>query len=292
MGTGRSKRSVRSVLAGSLIVGCALTAAVIGGAVPASAASVVQTIAVGIGPIGVSSDGTHVWVANEDSDTVSELYASTGAVRPDHRCGRLSLRRLVGRHPRLGGERRRDTVSEFHASTGAVVQTIAVGDYPDGVSSDGTHVWVTNSGQHGERDRASTGAVVRTIAVGGVPIGVSSDGTHVWVAMTRHGDRAGRLDRRRASRPSPSATNPGASRPTAPTSGWRTTTAHGERARRLDRGGGPDHRRRRLSHRRLLRRHPRLGDERRRQYGDRNRGLDRGGGPDHRRGQRTHWGLL
>ena len=56
MGTGRLKRSVRSALAGSLIFGGALTAAVIGGALPASAAAVVKTIAVGSFPEGISSD--------------------------------------------------------------------------------------------------------------------------------------------------------------------------------------------------------------------------------------------
>ena len=70
------------------------------------AAAVVNTIGVGSSPVGVSSDGTHVWVSNEGGGTVTELDASTGAV----------------------------------------VQTIGVGSAPDGVSSDGTHVWVANYG--------------------------------------------------------------------------------------------------------------------------------------------------
>ena len=51
------------------------------------------------------------------------------------------------------------------------------------MSSDGTHVWVTNSFDDtvSEID-ASTGKVVNTIPVGSRPGGVSSDGTHVWVA--------------------------------------------------------------------------------------------------------------
>jgi hypothetical protein len=53
MGTG-FKRSVRVVLAGSLVFGGALTAAIIGGVLPASAAVVVQTIGVGDGPYGIS----------------------------------------------------------------------------------------------------------------------------------------------------------------------------------------------------------------------------------------------
>ena len=54
----------------------------------------------------MSSDGTHVWVANYGSDTVSEINASSGTVEG----------------------------------------TIPVGEGPDGVSSDGTHVWVANEG--------------------------------------------------------------------------------------------------------------------------------------------------
>ena len=68
------------------------------------------------------------------------------------------------------------------ASAAAVVKTILVGSGPEGVSSDGTHVWVTNSGDGtvSEIDAAS-GTVVNTIPVGSYPAGVSSDGTHVWV---------------------------------------------------------------------------------------------------------------
>ncbi|MGO9790092.1 MAG: hypothetical protein ACLP8S_11570, partial [Solirubrobacteraceae bacterium] len=83
-----------------------------------------------------------------------------------------------------------DTVSEIDASTGTVVNTIPVGFGPFGVSSDGTHVWVTNpndsegcgpDGTVSEID-ASTGMVVNTIPVGSCAVGVSSDGTDVWVA--------------------------------------------------------------------------------------------------------------
>ena len=73
----------------------------------ASTGAVVQTIAVGFNPDGVSSDGTHVWVANYGDNTVTELNASTGSVVQTIAVGDRSLGRLVGRHPRLGGEHRR-----------------------------------------------------------------------------------------------------------------------------------------------------------------------------------------
>ncbi len=68
--------------AGVLTVAAAVAAALCltAGMPAASASTVVNTIPVGSDPIGVSSDGTHVWVANEGSGTVTELDAATGAV--------------------------------------------------------------------------------------------------------------------------------------------------------------------------------------------------------------------
>ena len=75
-----------------------------------------------------------------------------------------------------------NTVTELNASDGSVVQTIGVGAYPYVVSSDGTHVWVANSGSASVTELNPTdGSVVQTIGVGRGPIGVSSDGTS-WTA--------------------------------------------------------------------------------------------------------------
>ncbi len=69
------------------------------------------------------------------------------------------------------------------AAPARVVRTISVGRFPYGVSSDGSHVWVTNTGEERVSEiEASSGTVIHTIPVGGYPWGVSSDGTHVWVA--------------------------------------------------------------------------------------------------------------
>ncbi len=74
------------------------------------------------------------------------------------------------------------------AAAAGVIRTIPVGIEPFGVSSDGTHVWVTNRNINGEGTvneiEASSGTVIRTIPVGREPWGVSSDGTHVWVTNT------------------------------------------------------------------------------------------------------------
>src|SRR5271166_2460620 len=69
------------------------------------------------------------------------------------------------------------------AAAGENPRTIKVGSRPGGVSSDGTHVWVTHELLEGTVSdiEASSGTVIATIPVGGHPAGVSSDGTHVWV---------------------------------------------------------------------------------------------------------------
>ncbi len=105
-------------------------------------------------PHGVSSDGTHVWVANNLGNSVTELDASNGAV----------VQVLGGKKYRFAG--------------------------PNSISSDGTDVWVANrTGASVTELDASTGALVRVLT-GGIgspynfyyPESISSDGTHVWVA--------------------------------------------------------------------------------------------------------------
>jgi YVTN family beta-propeller protein len=123
----------------------------------AAATAMIRTIPVGAHPCCVSADATHVWVANSGFPN-------------EHTVG---------------------TVSEIEPSSGEVIHTTPIGEYPgagsypSGVSSDGTHVWVTNDRYERfdviEID-ASSGEVIRTIPVGSNPEGVSSDGTHVWVA--------------------------------------------------------------------------------------------------------------
>ncbi|HEY5045643.1 MAG TPA: hypothetical protein VII53_07280 [Solirubrobacteraceae bacterium] len=131
-------------LTGVLLATVAVAACCVG--VSSAAAGVTRTIHVGRILGGVSSDGTHVWVANR------------------------------GYYPGGG------TVSEIEASSGTVIRTIPVGSQPVGVSSDGTHVWVANNDDNTVSEiEASSGAVIRTIHVGGPPGELSSDKTHIWV---------------------------------------------------------------------------------------------------------------
>ena len=74
-------------------------------------------------------------------------------------------------------------VGVLPASAASVVQTIGVGNNPDAISSDGTHVWVANANDNTVTElNASDGSFVQTITVGNAPVGVSAGQTHLWVA--------------------------------------------------------------------------------------------------------------
>jgi DNA-binding beta-propeller fold protein YncE len=99
-------------------------------------------------PAAISSDGTHVWVANEHGSSVTELDAATGA-----------LVQVI-------------TSDGFH--------------YPRAIFSDGSHVWVTNEDESVTELNAATGALAKVINgsryIFNGPDAISSDGTDVWVA--------------------------------------------------------------------------------------------------------------
>jgi DNA-binding beta-propeller fold protein YncE len=188
--TTRFARTVRALLGGSLVLGGALTASVIGGAIPASASAVTASIQTGNGATGVSSHGGHVWVANSGDGTVTEINASNHKV--------MVPAISVGSGPHSGPDAISSdgthvwvangsdgTVTELNASNGAVVGSpITVGSDPDSISSDGTDVWVSNqtSFNLNEIDIASLKVTPITPPVGSGPHAVSSDGTHAWVA--------------------------------------------------------------------------------------------------------------
>jgi hypothetical protein len=116
-------------------------------------------------PVAITSDGTHVWVANYYRKTVSGPYFNS--------------------------------VTEFSASTGRLIKVISGSSYefnqPDSMASDGTHVWVVNNGGAAEAPNnsitelnAATGDLVRVMSASTYglsgPESICVQGTHVWVA--------------------------------------------------------------------------------------------------------------
>jgi YVTN family beta-propeller protein len=50
-----------------------------------------------------------------------------------------------------------------------------------GIASDGTNIWVANSGSNTVTELRADRGVLATIAVGSSPFGVAFDGANIWV---------------------------------------------------------------------------------------------------------------
>jgi len=74
------------------------------------------------------------------------------------------------------------------AVNGAMVNKVAVGDGPAGMTFAGGYLWVANNGSNTiSKLQSSDGSVVNTFAVARGPFGVVFDGANIWVASTGAG---------------------------------------------------------------------------------------------------------
>ena len=196
--------------------------------IEASSGTVIRTIPVGSDAYGLSSDGTDVWVTHPPTELVTEIEASSGTVirRSRSTAGHMASPRTE--HMCGSANPEEDTATELEVASGTVLRTIPVGREPEGVSADGTHVWVANYAEAPEGTvseiEASTGTVIRTIPAGRGANQVSSDGTMSGSRPTLT-TRSPRSKRRLApsSTRSTSAMNLMACHRTVRTSGSRTT---------------------------------------------------------------------
>ena len=102
-----------------------------------------QAVPVGVVPLAAAFDGSNIWVANSNSNSVTKIKASDGS-----------------------------NLGEF-----------PVVNFPNAIAFDGSNVWVTNYNNNSVRKlRASDGAQQGTFTVGGFPTGIAFDGSNVWVA--------------------------------------------------------------------------------------------------------------
>jgi len=123
---------------------------------------------VGTSPVGVLFDGTNIWVANENSNDIYKILASTGAVLHvypgGHGAQYLAYDNVKGNvwvtNP---GD---NNVTVVNTTTGSLV-TYPSGSSPDGIVFDGTNMWVANySPATVTKMRASDGTILATIPVG------------------------------------------------------------------------------------------------------------------------------
>ena len=162
----------------------------------ASNGSWVQTIPVGISPIGggtgaISCKGGLIWAvisgnvqSNETDGLVAEIDGSDGAVVATINVGAGPDAISSDGTDVWVANGSDNTVSEIDIANATVVNTISVGNDPDSISSDGTDVWVANyaASTVTEIDASTASIVHEAIPVGDEPEGICSDGIHVWVA--------------------------------------------------------------------------------------------------------------
>lgn len=152
--------------------------------------SISKIISVGSEPIGITYDGTYLYVANSGDDTVSRILLTTSSVDKTISVG-SSPTEIVwdgGSYVYVinSGD---NTVSRILTSTGTVDKTISVGANPSYIAWDGgSYVYVTNRGSDTvSRILISSGNVDATISLptGSIPEGIAWDhSNHMWVTCS------------------------------------------------------------------------------------------------------------
>jgi hypothetical protein len=146
-------------------------------------------------PTAMASDGSHLWIANSEGNSLTEVDESTGAlvqVLTGSQYGFTTPTGLAsdGTHLWVANENG-NSVTEIDESTGALVQVLTGSQYgftePWAMASDGTHLWIGNRlGNSVTEVDESTGALVQVLTGSQYgfkePWAMTSDGTQLWVA--------------------------------------------------------------------------------------------------------------
>lgn len=112
-------------------------------------------------PSGITTDGTNLFVSDTGNDTVRKIVIATGAVST-----------LAGTAGATGSADGAGSAARFHS--------------PNGITTDGTNLYVADSGNHAIRKIViATGAVSTAVAPSAglsSPYGVTTDGTTLYIA--------------------------------------------------------------------------------------------------------------
>ncbi len=136
---------------------------------------------VGNSPRGVAFDGTYVWVTSGSANTVTKLRASDGANVGTFTVGSAPAG-IVFDGANIWVADILGGVTKLSASDGANLGSFFAGNGPTGIAFDGTNVWVGSYfGSSVTKLRASDGANLGTFSVGSSPIALAFDGANIWV---------------------------------------------------------------------------------------------------------------
>jgi YVTN family beta-propeller protein len=145
---------------------------------------ITATVSVGNNPQGVEFDGARVWVANQDSDTVTVIDTSDSSVLATVSVGDAPTKVLFDGQSIWVLNTGDETVTQIDSSTRSVVGTYSVGSSPTALSFDGSAIWVANGGDDNVTLlRHTDGSLVETISLPGSPQLLQFDGEGTWVAL-------------------------------------------------------------------------------------------------------------
>ena len=141
------------------------------------------TVTVGSFPFGVAFDGSHMWVANFVSSTVSKIDTSTNSVvaTVNTQLGPIGVA-FDGSHVWVTNSAS-DSVTKIDPATNAATNlAMATSATKGGIVAAGGYIWVVNSSADTvSRIDPSDNSVTTPITVGDDPQGIAWDGTHLWV---------------------------------------------------------------------------------------------------------------
>jgi YVTN family beta-propeller protein len=143
-----------------------------------------NTAPVGNNPAALAFNGSSVWVANYNSNSVQKINPASGAVGAPI---------IVGTNPRAlafdgnniwVANEGSGTVQKINPTNGAAGMPITVGTNPGALAFDGSSIWVANySNNSVQKINPVTGVTVGSaITVGAGPAALAFDGSSVWVA--------------------------------------------------------------------------------------------------------------
>jgi len=134
-------------------------------------------------PLGITYDGTHIWVANYSSSRVSKYLESSGEFIYSVPVGvNPSQLQFDGTHVWVAN-RGSNNVMKIDPVTNTVIATYSSGGVqPIGLLFDGTFMWITNITSGTVVKMMLNGTIVGTFPSAGTsPFGMCFDGTHVWI---------------------------------------------------------------------------------------------------------------
>jgi streptogramin lyase len=202
----RGKPPVKLAIAVStlLIVAVALPYAAFSGDEPAKPGDVLLKFpAPGTSPSGLAWDGTHLWLADDGTDTIYKLDSSNGSVLSSFKSPGSEPRGLVWNGTHLWhADNATRKLHQLDGATGAVLSamdepaTPAKARLPElgGLTWDGRHLWCGTidgwSSRMNEMD-PNDGSTKRFFFTKGYPRALATDGTFIWNATDNDGRRIG-----------------------------------------------------------------------------------------------------